>query len=130
MYLFSKLAWVLIQPSNLLLLLLVLASIALLLGWRHFGTWLVCGISAALVAMTVLPIGAWLLMPIENRFAPPALPEEIDGIVMLGGAVEEQISELRGQIALNESAERATALVELARRYPDARLVSAAASAA
>ena len=123
MYLFSKLAWVLIQPSNLLLLLLILASAALLLGWRRFGTWLACGISAALVAITVLPIGAWLLMPIENRFTPPALPEEIDGIVMLGGAVEEQISELRGQIALNESAERATALVELARRYPDARLV-------
>jgi uncharacterized SAM-binding protein YcdF (DUF218 family) len=123
MYLFSKLAWVLIQPSNLLLLLLILATAALLLGWRRFGTWLLCGVSAVLVAITVLPIGTWLLMPIENRFAPPPLPDEIDGVVMLGGAVDEQVSELRGQIALNESAERVTALVELARRYPDARLV-------
>jgi uncharacterized SAM-binding protein YcdF (DUF218 family) len=123
MHLFSKLAWVLIQPSNLLLLLLILAGAGLLLGWRRFGTWLVCGVSAALVAITVLPIGTWLLMPIENRFAPPALPEQIDGVVMLGGAVEEQIGALRGQIALNDAAERVTALVELARRYPDARLV-------
>jgi uncharacterized SAM-binding protein YcdF (DUF218 family) len=123
MYLFSKLAWVLIQPSNLLLLLVILATAALLLGWRRFGTRLLCGVSAVLVAVTVLPIGTWLLMPIENRFAPPPLPEEIDGVVMLGGAVDEHISELQGQIALNESAERVTALVELARRYPDARLV-------
>jgi uncharacterized SAM-binding protein YcdF (DUF218 family) len=62
-------------------------------------------------------------MPIENRFAPPALPDEIDGVVVLGGAVEEQISARRGQAALNDGAERVTALVELARRYPDARLV-------
>jgi uncharacterized SAM-binding protein YcdF (DUF218 family) len=123
MYLFSKLAWALIQPSNLLLLLLILATAALLLGWRRFGTWLLCGVSATLAAITVLPIGTWLLMPIENRFAPPALPEEIDGVVVLGGAVEEQIGELRGQIALNDAAERVTALVELARRYPNARLV-------
>ena len=123
MYVFSKLAWVLVQPSNLLLLLLIVASAALLLGWRRFGTWLLCGVSAALVAITVLPVGTWLLMPIENRFAPPALPDEIDGVVMLGGAVEEQISARRGQAALNDGAERVTALVELARRYPDARLV-------
>src|SRR5919106_3372229 len=101
MYLFSKLAWVLIQPSNLLLLLLILASAALLLGWRRFGTWLACAISAALVAITVLPIGTWLLIPLENRFPPPALPPQIDGIVMLGGPVEAQISTRRGQIALN-----------------------------
>lgn len=123
MYVFSKLAWVLVQPSNLLLLLLILASAALLLGWRRFGTWLLCGVSAALIAIAILPINTWLLMPIENRFAAPALPDEIDGVVMLGGAVEEQTSALRGQIALNDAAERVTALVELAHRYPDARLV-------
>jgi uncharacterized SAM-binding protein YcdF (DUF218 family) len=123
MFVLSKLAWALVQPSNLLLLLLILASAGLLLGHRRFGTWLLCGVTATLLAVTVLPIGTWLLLPIENRFAPPALPERIDGVVVLGGAVEEQISALRGQIALNEAAERVTALVELARRYPDARLV-------
>ena len=63
------------------------------------------------------------MIPIENRFPPPALPERVDGIIMLGGAVEQDTSAIRGQIALNEAAERVTALVELARRYPDARLV-------
>jgi uncharacterized SAM-binding protein YcdF (DUF218 family) len=123
MFVFSKLAWALVQPSNLLLLLLILATAALLLGWRRFGTWLARGVCVALVAITVLPIGTWLLLPIENRFAPPALPEQIDGIVMLGGPVEQDTSALRGQVALNDAAERVTALVELARRYPGARLV-------
>jgi uncharacterized SAM-binding protein YcdF (DUF218 family) len=123
MYVFSKLAWVVIQPSNLLLLLLIVASAALLLGWRRLGTWLLCGVTTVLVAITVLPIGTWLLLPIENRFAPPPLPDRVDGVVVLGGAVEEQISAPRGQTTLNDAGERVTALVELARRYPDARLV-------
>jgi uncharacterized SAM-binding protein YcdF (DUF218 family) len=123
MFVFSKLAWVLVQPSNLLLLLLILAAAGLLLGYRRFGTWLLCGVTLALVVVTLLPIGTWLVIPIENRFPPPVLPERVDGIIMLGGAVEQDTSALRQQIALNEAAERVTALVELARRYPDARLV-------
>jgi uncharacterized SAM-binding protein YcdF (DUF218 family) len=123
MFVFSKLAWALVQPSNVLLLLLVLATLGLLLGYRRFGTWLLCGVTLALIVITVLPIGTWLLTPIENRFAPPALPEHVDGIIMLGGGVEPDTSAIRGQIALNESAERVTALVELAHRYPEARLV-------
>jgi uncharacterized SAM-binding protein YcdF (DUF218 family) len=123
MFVFSKLAWVLVQPSNLLLLLLILAAAGLLLGYLRFGTWLLCGVTLALVVVTVLPIGTWLVMPIENRFPPPVLPEQVDGIIMLGGAVEQDTSAIRQQIALNGAAERVTALVELARRYPDARLV-------
>jgi uncharacterized SAM-binding protein YcdF (DUF218 family) len=123
MFVFSKLAWVLVQPSNLLLLLLILAAAGLLLGYRRFGTWLLCGVTLALVVVTLLPIGTWLVIPIENRFPPPVLPERVDGIIMLGGAVEQDTSAIRQQIALNEAAERVTALVELARRYPDARLV-------
>jgi uncharacterized SAM-binding protein YcdF (DUF218 family) len=123
MFVFSKLAWVLVQPSNLLLLLLILAAVGVLFGYQRFGTWLLCGVTLALVVVTALPIGMWLVIPIENRFPPPALPEQIDGIVMLGGAVEPHVSAIRGQIALNGAAERATAMVELARRYPDARLV-------
>jgi uncharacterized SAM-binding protein YcdF (DUF218 family) len=123
MFVFSKLAWVLVQPSNLLLLLLILAAAGLLLGYLRFGTWLLCGVTLALVLVTVLPVGTWLVIPIENRFPPPVLPEQVDGIIMLGGAVEQHTSAIRQQIALNEAAERVTALTELARRYPDARLV-------
>jgi uncharacterized SAM-binding protein YcdF (DUF218 family) len=123
MFALSKLLWALVQPSNTLLLLLLIAVISLLLGYRRLGTWLLCGVTTILVAITVLPIGAWLLIPIENRFPAPTLPERIDGVVMLGGAVEPHISAIRDQIALNDAAERVTALQELARRYPDARLV-------
>ena len=75
MFVFSKLAWALVQPSNLLLLLLLVAALCLLLDWRRLGTWLLCGVTLTLLVVTLLPVGAWLLLPVENRFPPPALPE-------------------------------------------------------
>jgi hypothetical protein len=46
------------------------------------------------------------------------LTDHIDGVVMLGGGVDGGKSAVWQQIALNEAAERVTALQELARRYP------------
>ena len=44
-------------------------------------------------------------------------------IVVLGGAVTADIAAARNDVALNEAAERMTATVELARRYPNARII-------
>lgn len=123
MFALSKLFWALMQPSNLLLLLLVIGSVGLVLGYRSLGAWLLCGVTAALVLITVLPIGSWLLMPIENRFPPPDAPGDVDGVIMLGGALDVHTSAARPEAAFNEAGERVTALIELGIRYPDARLV-------
>ena len=42
---------------------------------------------------------------------------------MLGGGITPDVSEARPEVALNEAAERVTAAVALARRYPAARIV-------
>jgi uncharacterized SAM-binding protein YcdF (DUF218 family) len=81
---------------------------------------------AALLSLTlaILPVGPWLLLPLENRFpAPASLPDHIDGIVVLGGALDGEASVARGQPVLNDSAERLTAAVALARAHPEARLI-------
>jgi uncharacterized SAM-binding protein YcdF (DUF218 family) len=120
----SKLLWPLAQPSNLLLLLLVVAVLGLLRGRRRFAMPVLCGVTATLVVVGVLPVGEWLLTPLENRFpAVTELPDRVDGVIVLGGAVDLPVTEGRHQIALQEHAERVTTLMELGRRYPDARLV-------
>ena len=123
-YLFSKLLWPLAQPSNLLLLVLAVAALGVWRGRRRLAMPLLVGVTAVLVLIGVLPVGQWLLLPLENRFAPPAdLPRRIDGVVMLGGGVEPKITAARGTVALQEPAERATTLLALARQHPAARLV-------
>lgn len=125
----SKIFWALAQPSNLLLLILAAGALALLLGRRRLASWLLYPAVLAFLLIGLLPVGEWAILPLENRF--PALaqpPDEVDGVIVLGGAVDLAVAEGRGMVALHESAERDITMVELARRYPDARLIYTGAS--
>jgi len=120
----SKILWLLVQPSNLLLLLLV---IGLAVWWRRGARWgrrLTIAAALAFAAFGLLPVGDALLYPLEARFpAPRALPAKVDGIIVLGGAVRSRLSAAWGQPVLNDRAERMTAALALARRYPKARVL-------
>jgi uncharacterized SAM-binding protein YcdF (DUF218 family) len=71
-----------------------------------------------------------MLLPLEDRFAQvEALPPEVTGIVLLGGAQQPALAHARGVPALNEFAERITTFLALARRHPEARLVFTGGSA-
>lgn len=64
------------------------------------------------------------MQPLEDHFPPPSpMPTHVDGIIVLGGAIDRAESAARGRPALNGHAERMTAFVSLARRYPQARLL-------
>ena len=69
-------------------------------------------------------------MPLEEQF-PPWDPERgtPTGVIVLGGVIGPERSIVRGQISLDDAAERVTAAVELARKYPNLRLVFAGGNA-
>ena len=120
----SKLLWVLAQPSNLLIALLLLGVLARAIGRRRLAGFLLYGGALVLLPVALLPVGEWLLLPLEERFPPPqALDGRIDGVIVLGGGIDVEVTAARGDPALADSAERFTALLELAGRYPEARLV-------
>ncbi len=91
-------------------------------------------ITASAVLLMVIafgPMGHFLAAPLESRFPlPPNDMTPPDGIVVLGGSVDEELSGQMGRVALNDAAERLTAPIELLRRYPHARLVFTGGSAA
>jgi uncharacterized SAM-binding protein YcdF (DUF218 family) len=75
------------------------------------------------LAFGLLPFGKLLIEPLEERFPPWAASSGApDGIVVLGGAIEPELSARRAS-ELNEAAERITVIPELARRYPLARIL-------
>ena len=130
-FIFSKLFEFVGQPSRLALILIVL-GLVLSRGRRARA-----GRRLAIFGVTLLglilvgPIGHFLAVPLETRF--PALPDDMDppdGIIVLGGSVEEQLSAKRGRITFTEAAERLTAPIGLMRRFPNARLVFSGGSAA
>lgn len=120
----SKLAWLVVAPDSLLLLLLVTAWLALSLGAPRFGKRLLTLVVAACLVIAFLPVGEWLLAPLETRFPTnPKLPAQVDGIIVLGGSENTRLSPLWNQTELGGGVERDLAFMALARRYPEARLV-------
>lgn len=119
----SKILWGLAEPGNFLLVLLLAGLAAWCLGRRRLARWLVGIAAAALTVIAVLPVGAWMMAPLEQRFPAQALTGQVDGIVVLGGAVQPELSSDRDRPALNSMAERMTEAVALMRRFPDARVI-------
>jgi uncharacterized SAM-binding protein YcdF (DUF218 family) len=83
-----------------------------------------------LFSAAVMPVGELMIAPLENRFPqPPAGLGAPDGVIVLGGAIDDLASRARGQTVFNESGSRITEAVRLAKRYPEARIVYTGGSA-
>jgi len=81
-------------------------------------------------AVAILPIGDWLMIPLESRFPlMRSFPARVDGIVVLGGIVDQYTTKATGQLSLGDGVERLTEFSALAKRYPNARLVFTGGSA-
>ncbi len=119
----SKLLWFIAAPSNALMLLVTLALVLLLTGWRRTGRALmVLGVGGLLV-FGFSPLANYILSPLEERF--PQFQDDgrpITGILVLGGAELPDIGLARDQPAFSEAGERVIMFAELSRRYPNARL--------
>ena len=123
-YAFGKLAFILLRPSNFLLLLGLVGLLGLWPRPRAWAKGLLALSLGLMLLVTVLPVGSWLMAPLENRFPRPAgYPEHVDGVVVLGGGVRSDITAARGTATFQDPAEREMALLAFARRYPDAKLL-------
>lgn len=131
MFLLSKAFLFAANPGFWLLALLVAGTGLLWTRRTRAGRWLLTVAVGFIVLVSVLPVGHVLIAMLENRFPTVhRLPPRIDGIVVLGGTVNQFLSRARGQPSLTDGAERLTEFVAMARRHPEARLVFSGGSGA
>ncbi|WEX11727.1 YdcF family protein [Chelativorans sp. AA-79] len=123
-HLASAVFWTVVQPFNLVGLLIAAAVVAALIRWRKLS------ITLGTLAFLVVALAGWttfgalLLHPLEGRFQrPDPAPQHVDGIVVLGGGFEGAVNLSRGGYELNDSGDRFVEAAILARRYPQARVL-------
>jgi uncharacterized SAM-binding protein YcdF (DUF218 family) len=112
------------EPSNFIATIAVIGIALVLLKRQRVGTFLVTFSILLLLLFGFSPIGNVLLLSLTERF--PKWQDNgraPDGIIVLGGAIDADATAARGSLELDSSAERVTAMLELARRYPQARIV-------
>ncbi|TKB18524.1 MAG: YdcF family protein [Mesorhizobium sp.] len=119
----SKLFWFVARPLNLAIFLLLAGLVAGMLGRRRLAA------SGSVLAFVILALSTWssigvmMLNPLEERFPRPPLPAKVDGIVVLGGAMDGAVNIVRGGYELNASGDRLVEAAVLARRFPTAKVV-------
>jgi uncharacterized SAM-binding protein YcdF (DUF218 family) len=103
--------------------LILAAGLGAVLHRRRLWTFSLALSVILVVSFAVLPVANWLAVPLETRFATtPLLPDHVDGIIVLGGTERVERAAAWGTPELSDP-EPIAAFIQLARRYPDARLV-------
>lgn len=120
----SKLVSALIWPSSIITVLLVLGVVGMLSS--RAGAWSRRCLGVGLASLFVCgfgPVGSLLMAPLEQRFERGPLPPDFDGVIILGGFELGWMTHARGQLALNEAAERLIEGVRLGLNRPGAKVI-------
>jgi uncharacterized SAM-binding protein YcdF (DUF218 family) len=119
----SKFFEVIIAPGNFIILTLMVGLALSTTRYRRTGRWITLVTAAMLVTLLLFPVGSWVMSPLENRFPRPPLPDHVDGILVLSGGERPDLFETRGTAAVIFSEGRLVEALDLARRFPQARIV-------
>ena len=129
-FVLSKTLGIMMLPVNFLIGLGLLGVILLVTRFRPLGRKLVVASIVLLAAAGFSPLGNLLLYSLEQRFPPwDAARGAPDGIIILGGSIDPDLSLAHGTAVVRNAADRIVTAAALARRYPNARIVFSGGSA-
>ncbi len=127
----SKIISPLIWPSSIITILLIAGTVLLLAGRGvRWGRRILASGVALLLICGLSPLGNWLLLPLEQRFARGPLPDDLTGIIILGGFETGPITRSRNMLTTNEAAERLTESILVAKARPQAKVIFTGGDAA
>jgi len=123
-FILSKLAWGLLSPTNLIILLVILGTVLLIFNSVRAAKWLLIPTAIISFFLLVYPFSDLVMYPLESRFSKPSeLPQTIDGIIVLGGGEEIKLSSSWNNAELGKGGDRFVSTAILARQYPNVPVI-------
>ena len=124
----SKILNLFFDIYNLIFVFLLISIILLIFKNKKYIFFI--SISAFLIIISSLaPTGILLLNYLERDYYESKIPDKIDGIIVLSGAIEPELTREFKKIQLNESAERLTEFILLSRKKPGVKKIFSGGSA-
>ncbi|MBR1163353.1 YdcF family protein [Bradyrhizobium elkanii] len=129
-FVLSKTLGIMLLPINFLIGIGVIGAVLLVTRFARLGRRLMVAALLLLAICGFSPLGNVLISTLEQRFPPwDASRGAPDGIIVLGGSIDADLSVAHGTPVVRSAADRVIAAAALARRYPNARLVFTGGSA-
>ena len=120
----SKILWLIFNPFNIFIFITFLSIFLYFIKLRRLSSiiFLINFVFIALISF--LPIGSYLIYIIEKEYhSYIKLPEQVDGILILGGATDPLLFNEYNQISLNGSAERLVESVMIIKKFDKAKVI-------
>ena len=124
MYLFSKLIWVVLNPLNLLLIILIIGFFFKTINMKIVSKTFFTLSLIFFVIVGIFPTGSLILSKLEKNYpALTILPSYVDGILILGGPSSPGLTREHDQVSFNEAGERLTESVKLIKNYQSSKII-------
>lgn len=122
-FLASKIFWILAAPLNFLWILILIGLVYGIIKHHQINKILFVALWAFII-LGALPVGYNLVVLIERQYQRPVtMPDNVDGIMVLGGGFNAELSHMTGMMVANNDINRVVDFVDLAQKYPEAKLV-------
>ena len=120
-FILSKVLWLIVTPFNIIIFLFLLGCL-LLSRKPNTGKKLISVVLILLFIFGLEFIPNLMFSLLESRIPPGHIPDKIDGIIVLAGAVDMEASR-HGLIELNDQADRIIAGIILAKKHFETKLI-------
>ena len=120
----SKILWLILNPFNIFIFLTLVSIFLYFVKLRRLSLiiFLINFVFIALISF--LPIGSFLIYYIEKEYhSYIKLPDQVDGILILGGATNPPLYNEYDQISLNGSSERLVESVFIIKKFDRAKVI-------
>ena len=129
-FIIAKIVGAFLLVETWLVLALVGLMVALLRQRYRTALWITGVTLLSVVVLSVFPLADPLLAKIEQTYPANSAPERVDGIIVLGGSGDLNVSRRWGRPELGEGGDRYVAALALALKYPEALIVFTGGSGA
>jgi len=107
----SKIVWLFIAPDSFLIIWLGMVTVLLFFGAIVWSKRMLITLYTLVFIVALFPVGEWLFYPLEREYKQPEDLTKVDGVVVLSGSVYRDL-----------------AFIKLARKFPNAKLLSTGGS--
>ena len=119
----SKIFWAVASPLNFIWILCLFSLIYALIKRQKINKASLIAIYSFLI-LGFFPVGPNIIVLLERQYERPAvMPDKADGIIVLGGGFNAERGHITGMMTANSGINRAIDFVDLAMKYPKAKLV-------
>jgi c-di-AMP phosphodiesterase-like protein len=121
----SRMSWLFLQPSNLLVILLLISVLGVFFinpNHKRYRTFVKLNIFVVVImsAISFTNLASWIMWPLEARFSEYkelSLDENYSGIIVLAGSERTIISSYVNQATFSNAGERIYQTVAVAKKY-------------